>query len=83
MSRGVVIFNNMAGSGANTTPGLSVRVSALDAARDGDDNENDNVDDNALVLTCDQLQEVDDFCNQLHGKTDDDLLWLCCLAREM
>jgi hypothetical protein len=78
MSRGVVIPNNMAGPGANTIPGLSVRhVSVLDTAGDGD-NENDNVDDNALVLICDQLQEVNDFCNQLHGKTNNnDRLQLC------
>src|SRR6266566_4983363 len=64
---------NMAGSGPETAPGLSVRcVSALDTTRDSDDNENDDVDDNALVLTCDQLQEVYNFCNQLQGKTDDD-----------
>ena len=63
----------MAGSGPETAPGLSIRcVSALDAARDGDDNENDDINDNALVLTRDQLQEVYNFCNQLQGKTDDD-----------
>lgn len=64
---------------SDTTPGLPVRrASALNTPRDGDNNENDNIYDNALVLTCDQLQEVDDFCNQLHGKTDDDdKLQLC------
>src|SRR6266566_742105 len=70
---------NMAGSGPETASGLSVRcISALDAARDGDDNENDDINDNALVLTRDQLQEVYNFCNQLQGKTDDDdRLQLC------
>src|SRR5205814_10353167 len=69
----------MAGSGADTTPGLSVRrISTLDVAQDGGDNENDIVDDNALVLPCDELQEVIDFRNQLFNKTnDDDKLQLC------
>ncbi len=69
----------MAGSGPETASGLSVRcISALDAARHGDGNENDDVNDNALVLTRDQLQEIYNFCNQLQGKTDDDdKLQLC------
>jgi len=72
----------MAGS---ETPDLSLRcVSTMDdardgdAARDGDTDENNNVDDNTLVLTCDQLQQVNDFRNQLLGSTDDaDKFQLC------
>jgi len=64
---------------SDTTLDLSVRcVSARDAARDGDGNDDDDVDDNASVLTCDQLQQVDDFRHQLLGKTNDaDKLQLC------
>ncbi|KAK0718308.1 hypothetical protein B0T26DRAFT_752244 [Lasiosphaeria miniovina] len=62
--------NNMAGSRPQTAPDLSVRcVSALDAARDSDDN--------ALVLTCDQLQQVNDFRKLLDSTEDTDQLQLC------
>ncbi len=75
--------DNMAGSGPQTAVGLSVRcVSALDAARDGDDNDNDDddnddVDDNALVLTCDQLQQVNEFRELLDSTDNTDQLQLC------
>ncbi|KAK0725673.1 hypothetical protein B0H67DRAFT_642064 [Lasiosphaeris hirsuta] len=62
----------MAASGSGTTLNLSALCgSTLDIARDGDDNKNDDVDDDALMLTCDQLQQVDDFRHQLLSETDD------------
>ncbi|KAL8296022.1 hypothetical protein RB600_001488 [Gaeumannomyces tritici] len=78
ISRNVVTLNNMAGPGAGMTLGLLVRrASAPDVARN-DDDENDNVEDNALVLTCDQLQQVDEFRSQLLDRTDDaDKFELC------
>jgi hypothetical protein len=53
------------------------RVSALDAARDDGDYENDDVEDNALVLTRDQLQQVDEFRNLLDRADDADKFELC------
>ena len=68
-----VIILNMAASGSDRTLELSVR--ALDAARD--DNEKDDVDDNALLLTYDQLQQVNDFRELLNSTDDTDRLQLC------
>ncbi len=48
---------------------------SLDAAPD--DNEKDDVDDNALVLTCDQLHQVNDFRELLNRTDDTDRLQLC------
>ena len=62
----------MAAPGADTTLGLLVgHVSTPDATRDDKDNENDDVEDNALVLTRDQLQQVDEFRHQLLDRADD------------
>jgi len=52
-------------------------VSAPDAVRDVDDNENDDADDNALVLACDQLQQVNRFRELLDRTDDTDQLQLC------
>lgn len=63
--------NNLAGSGLQIAPDLSVRyVSVMDVARDSDNNKNDDIDDNALVLTCDQLQYVNDFRKLLDSTKD-------------
>ena len=77
----------MAGFIVDTTSGLSVQcISALDTARDGgeindnvgeinDDNVDEindgNADDNYLVLTNDQVRQVDSFRTQLLDRTDD------------
>jgi len=57
--------------GANTTPGSAPFVGTIDTERDDNANETDNADDNALVLTRNQLKQVDDFRKQLLGTTDD------------
>jgi len=74
---------NMAESGANTTLESALCVGTMDSGRHNNANEKANADDNALVLTCDQLQQVDDFRNQLLGRTDDaDKFHLCAEKRD-
>ena len=52
----------------------------MDTEQDDNANEKDNADDNALVLTCDQFQQVDDFRNQLLGRTDDAGKFQLCVS---
>ncbi len=66
-SHSIIILNNMSSASRSDT--------TLDAARD--DNEKDDVDDNALVLTCDQLHQVNDFRELLNRTDDTDRLQLC------
>ena len=69
---------NMAGPGVDTRLDLPVqRASAPDAPRDDDDDETDDVEDYALVLTCDQLQQVDEFRTLLDRADDADKFELC------
>ena len=60
----------MAESDANTTPGSAPFVGTMDTEPGDNANEKDNTNDNALVLTCDQLQQVNDFRNQLLSTTN-------------